>query len=402
MIRGILDGVRVLGLEQQIAGPECTMMLADQGAEIIKIERPGSGDAAREMAPILKNEAGETTSGYFARFNRGKKSVTLNMRAEEAKEIIWKLLDKVDIVIENLKPGLMEKMGFTWEKIHERNPRLVYVAISGFGRSKKYEGPYSKRLAYDIIAQAMSGQMYACGGDPNGAPNWLGFAIGDTGTGVYAQVAALLGYINVLKTGVGEYFDIAMYDCMMALAERTHSIYAMTGKVTGRGPDKLVAPWGPFKCADGHVALMVPTEAMWKKFCTAIDHPELLEDSRLQSGPGRAAHLDVLMPVITDWLSDKTKEKATELFMAAGLPCAPVMSSEDCAKDSHTSARKMVVNISDPVMKEIKCIGSPFKMEEHEPVYGALPVLGGSTDEVLESLGYSQAEIAKFHEKEVV
>lgn len=399
---GILDGVKVLGLEQQIAGPECTMMLADQGAEIIKIERPGSGDAAREMAPILKNEAGVKTSGYFARFNRGKKSVTLNMRAEEAKEIIWKLLAEVDIVIENLKPGLMEKMGFTWEKIHEVNPRLVYVAISGFGRSKKYEGPYSKRLAYDIIAQAMSGQMYACGGDPNGAPNWLGFAIGDTGTGVYAQVAALLGYINVLKTGVGEYFDIAMYDCMMALAERTHSIYAMTGKVTGRGPDKLVAPWGPFKCADGHVALMVPTEAMWKKFCAAIEHPELLEDPRLQSGPDRAAHLDVLMPVITGWLSDKTKEKATELFMAAGLPCAPVMSSEDCANDAHTAARKMIVGISEPVMNVIKCIGSPFKMEAHEPEYGAIPALGDSTDAVLESLGYSQAEIRELHEKEVV
>ncbi|MBP5212372.1 MAG: CoA transferase, partial [Pyramidobacter sp.] len=193
-----------------------------------------------------------------------------------------------------------------------------------------------------------------------------------------------------------------MYDCMMALAERTHSIYAMTGKVTGRGPDKLVAPWGPFKCADGHVALMVPTEAMWKKFCTAIEHPELLEDARLQSGPDRAAHLDVLMPVITGWLADKTKEKATELFMAAGLPCAPVMSSEDCAKDAHTAARKMIVGISDPVMSVIKCIGSPFKMEEHEPAYGPLPALGDSTDEVLASLGYSKAEIQELHEKEVV
>lgn len=396
--KGILNGVKVLGLEQQIAGPSCTMLLADYGADVIKIERPGTGDASREMAPILKNEQGEKESGYFCRFNRGKKSVTLNLQSADSQQILWKLIGEADIVVENLKPGLMDKLGFTWEKVHELNPALVYVAISGFGRSKKYEGQYSKRLAYDIIAQAMSGQMHACGSDPEGPPTWLGFAVGDVGTGAYATSAALLGYIDRLKTGVGDYYDVAMYDCMMALAERTHNIYSFTGAVTGRGPDKLIAPWGPFKCADGYVALMVPTESMWKKFCMGIEHPELLEDPELQSGPGRAKHVaDKLMPVITGWLNDKTKEKACELLMANGLPCAPIFTSEDCAKDPHTASRKMLVDVEDPILEKVHIVGNPIKMENHEPIYGAIPALGADTDDVLSSLGYSDEEIAAFH-----
>ena len=178
-MKGILDGVKVLGLEQQVAGPTCTMMLADQGAEVLKVERPGTGDTAREMAPLLKSEDGGVQSGYFARFNRGKKSITIDMQSADGQAVLWDLIKEADIVIENLKPGLMDKLGFTYEKIKEVNPGLIYVAISGFGRSKKYEGPYAKRLAYDIIAQAMAGLMYTCGSDPQGPPTWLGFALGD-------------------------------------------------------------------------------------------------------------------------------------------------------------------------------------------------------------------------------
>ena len=230
-MKGILDGVKVLGLEQQVAGPTCTMMLADQGAEVLKVERPGTGDTAREMAPLLKSEDGGVQSGYFARFNRGKKSITIDMQSADGQAVLWDLIKEADIVIENLKPGLMDKLGFTYEKIKEVNPGLIYVAISGFGRSKKYEGPYAKRLAYDIIAQAMAGLMYTCGSDPQGPPTWLGFALGDSGTGVYAAYAAMLGYVNKLRTGKGEYFDVSMYDCMVALAERSHNVYAFTGNV---------------------------------------------------------------------------------------------------------------------------------------------------------------------------
>lgn len=400
---GILQGVKVLGLEQQVAGPTCTMMLADQGADVIKIERPGSGDSAREMAPYLKNDKGEVQSGYFARFNRSKKSVTLDMQSPEGQAVLWDLIKDVDIVVENLKPGLMDKLGFGWEAIQKVNPGLVYVAISGFGRSKKYEGPYSKRLAYDIIAQAMSGQMQTCGGDPDGPPNWLGFALGDSGTGVYAAYSALLGYINKLKTGKGEYLDVAMYDCMMAVAERSHNIYSFTGAVTGRGPDKLIAPWGPFACKDGYVALIVPTESMWKKFCAGIGHPELLEDPDIQSGPGRAKKMEtVIRPIINGWLADKTKLEACELLMAQGLPCGPIQTAEDVARDEHTAKREMLVQVPDPVMGALTVVGSPIKLDEHACEYRPFPTLGADTDAVLAGLGYDAAKIKALHEGKAV
>ena len=403
-MKGILDGVKVLGIEQQVAGPTATMMLADMGAEIIKIERPGMGDTGREMAPILKNdETGKTQSGYFARWNRNKKSLTLDMSSPEGQKVLWDLIEKVDIVIDNIKPGLMEKLGFTWEKVREKNPKLVYVAISGFGRSKKYEGPYSKRLAFDIIAQAMSGQMYTCGNDPNGAPTWLGFALGDSGTGVYAAYAAMLGYVNVLKTGKGEYFDLAMYDCMIALAERSHNIYGFTGKVTNRGPDKLIAPWGPFACKDGHIALIVTTESMWKKFLTAIGHLELLENPDIQSGPGRAAHMETLIrPIINDWLKDKTKVEACETFMAAGLPFGPIQNAEEVAHCPHIAKRDLLIEVPDPIVGKLKMVGSPIKMIDHEPVYGPLPNLGADTDAILKDLGYSDERIKELRDSKAI
>jgi crotonobetainyl-CoA:carnitine CoA-transferase CaiB-like acyl-CoA transferase len=379
------------------------MMLADQGADVIKVERPGSGDTAREMAPIMKNALGGAQSGYFARFNRSKRSVTLDMQSEEGRKVLWDLMRNVDIVVENLKPGLMEKLGFTYEEIKKVNTGIVYVAISGFGRSRKYEGPYSQRLAYDIIAQAMAGMMHTCGNDPDGAPTWLGFALGDSGTGVYAAYAAMLGYINKLKTGRGEYLDLAMYDCMIALAERSHNIYSFTGNVVGRGPDKLIAPWGPFACKDGYVALIVPTEAMWKKFLTAIGHLELLENPELQSGPGRGAHMEtIIRPVINKWLADKTKIEACELLMAQGLPCGPVQTSEEVAHCPHIARRDLFVKIEDPVVESLTVVGSPIKMEEHKAEYRALPDLGADTDAVLSEIGYSVEKIRKLRESKTI
>lgn len=398
----ILKGVRVLGLEQQVAGPTCSMMLADQGAEIIKVERPEGGDTAREMAPLLKNDAGGVQSGYFARFNRSKKSLTLDMQKPEGLAVLWDLMRNVDIVVDNLKPGLMEKLGFTWDKVREANPALVYVAISGFGRLKKYEGPYSERLAYDIIAQAMAGQMHACGADADGPPTWLGFALGDSGTGVYAAYAAMLGYVNRLKTGKGEYMDVSMYDCMVALAERSHNIYNFTGKVVTRGPDTLIAPWGPFPCKDGYVAIIVPTEAMWKKFLKAIDRLDLLENPELQSGPGRAANMHVVGPIMNAWLRDKTKVEVCELLMAQGLPCGPVQTSEEVARCPHIAERALRVEVADPVVGKLTLVGNPIKMAEHETSYAPLPDLGADTDAVLASIGYDPARIAALRETRAI
>ncbi len=398
--KGILDGVRVLGIEQQVAAPYCTMMLADQGAEVIKVERTGEGDSAREMAPILKN--GEhKTSGYFARFNRNKQSITIDFSKPEGVEVLKSLIAKSDIVVENFKPGMMDKFGLSYEEIKKINPSVIYVAISGFGRLAKKQGPYSQRLAYDIIAQAMGGLMHLAG-QKGGPPTWLGVAVGDVGTGICAAYAAMLGYIKKLKTGKGDFFDVSMYDCMIALAERAHNVYSFTGKILERGPDPLICPWGPFEAKDGYVALIVPTQASWVKFCNAIQRPDLITEE-LNSGPKRFEHLDMLMPIIKGWMSDKTRNEVCEILMKEGLPCGPVQHSGDIFNEEHANIREMFVKIPDKVMGELTVVGSPYKIDGEEPIYGAIPQLGEHTEKILtQLLGYDKEQINKLKETKII
>lgn len=398
----ILKGVRVLAIETQVAGPYCTMMLADQGAEVIKVERPGVGDAAREMAPILRGKDGDTTSGYFLRFNRNKKSVSLDITSKAGQDILKELIARSDIIVENNRPGMMDKLGLSWDVIKDINPRVVYIAISGFGRSPKYKGPYASRPAYDIIAQAMSGLMHLAG-QKDGPPTWLGVAVGDVGSGVYAAYAALLGLIKAKNTGVGEFIDISMYDCMTAFAERAHNVYSFTGQVLRRGPDPLIAPWGPYPVKDGYVAIMVATEAMWARLCNAMGRPDLLENKELSSGPGRGKNIDIWLPILTEWLSTKTMKEAVDLFLSEGLPCGPVQTSEDVAKCPHIAKREMLVKIPDPVMGEFTMVGSPIKMEENLPLYGAVPLLGEHTATVLtELLGYDDRKLTELRQNNVI
>ena len=398
--KGILDGVRVLGIEQQVAAPYCTMMLSDQGAEVIKVERTGMGDSAREMAPILQ-KGDKSTSGYFTRFNRNKKSVTIDFGKPEGVEVLKGLIAKSDIIVENFKPGMMDKFGLSYDVVKEINPGAVYVAISGFGRLSSKQGPYSERLAYDIVAQAMGGLMHLAG-QKGGPPTWLGVAIGDVVTGVYAAYAALLGYIKRLKTGKGDFFDVSMYDCMIALAERAHNVYSWTGKILERGPDPLICPWGPFEAKDGFVALIVPTQDSWVKFCKALGRPDLVTEE-LNSGPKRAAKLDYLMPIIKEWMSSKNREEVCDILMKEGLPCGPVQHSEDITNCPHVKAREMFINIPDKVMGEITMVGSPYKMADSQVTYGPVPLLGEHTDKILtELLNYDAAKLSALRASKII
>ena len=396
-----LKGVKVLALDTQVAGPYCTMLMADQGAEVIKVERPGSGDSAREMAPILKNDKGETTSGYFTRFNRNKKSVTLDMTKPEGLAVLKDLIKWADIIVENNKPDMMDKLGMGWDVVKSINPKVVYIAISGFGRLPQYKGIYSNRPAYDIIAQAMGGLMHLAG-QADSPPTWLGVAVGDVVTGIYASYAAMLGLFKAKNTGQGEFFDISMYDCMVALGERAHNVYTFTGKVLRRGPDPLMAPWGPFACKDGYVALLVATEAMWKKMCSAIGHEELLEDKEIASGPGRSSHRERWEPILIDWMTNKTMNEITDIFNSFGLPCGPVQTSVEIFNCPHIAERDMFVKIPDPVMGEITMIGSPFKMTNSRAKYGPVPQLGEHTQDVLTELGYDKAKIEELKINKII
>lgn len=393
MGKGILEGVKVLGIEQQVAAPYCTMMLSDQGAEVIKVERPESGDSSREGAPFLTNEKGEKISGYFLRFNRNKKSVTINTKSPEGIEVLKDLIKNSDIVVENFKPGMMDEIGLTYDVMKSLNPKIVYVAISGFGRIKKYEGPFNERLAYDIVAQAMGGLMHLAG-QKDGPPTWLGVAVGDVVTGIQAAYAALLGYIKALKTGEGEFIDVSMYDCMVALGERAHSQYLFTGNVVSRGPDKNMAPWGPFKAMDGYVALIVPTEKMWARLCKSIGREDFLQNENFNSGPKRAIHRQEWEPALIEWMAEKTKNEVCEIFMSQGMPCGPVQDSEDIFNCPHIEKRDLFKKIPDKIMDELTVIGSPLKMEFSEQTYGVSPLLGEHTYEILKDLlNYDEEKI---------
>src|SRR6266700_5065615 len=269
-----LDGIRVLAFEIQVAGPYCSMMLADQGASVIKVERPEGGDTARGAAPMVKNDKGEVQSGYFLRFNRNKRSLTLNLKSERGRKLFAALAAKSDVVVENFRPGLLDEMGIGYKALAERNPGLVYACISGFGSMEGYLGPYSKRPAYDIVAQAMGGLMNACG-QAEGPPTWLGVALGDIVSGMNAAYAIMLALYERTQTGRGQYIDVSMYDTIIGLAERSVTAYSLTGHVLERGNEPYMAPWGPFQCKDGWIGLIVATESAWSKFCQAIERPDL-------------------------------------------------------------------------------------------------------------------------------
>jgi len=397
-----LDGVRVVGFEQQIAGPYCTMLLADQGAEVIKIERPGKGDPAREMAPLKTNQQGVRNSGYYLRFNRNKRSITLDMTKPQGQEVYKDLVKTADVVVENFKPGLADRLGIGYTVLEELNPRLVYTSVSGFGTDPRYHGPYSDRPAYDIIAQAMGGLMETCGQDPDGPPTWLGVSLGDSVSGLWAAFATMLALFQRAMTGQGQYLDVSMFDAMVALSERSVMAYSLTGKSTIRGVERFIAPWGPFRCRDGYVALICAIEADWKKFCQAIGHQELLDDPDIQSGPGRCEHRDRWQPLAEAWFGRRSKAEATEALLAQGLPVGPVQNAAELFADPHLLAREMLPEIEDPIIGSYRMAGSVPRLSGSVAAMCPAPQLGEHTDAVLSSLGYTRDRIAALRQAEVI
>ena len=392
-----LDGIKVLAFEIQVAGPYCTMMLADQGASVIKVERPEGGDTARGGAPRIKNDAGETQSGYFLRFNRNKRSVTLNLKSDEGRRLFAELAGKSDVVVENFRPGLLDEMGIGYRALSQRNPGLIYACISGFGSLDGYLGPYSKRPAYDIVAQAMGGLMNTCG-QADGPPTWLGVALGDIVSGMNAAYAIMLALFERSQTGKGQYIDVSMYDSMIGLAERSVTAYSLTGHVLQRGREPYMAPWGPFECEDGYIGVIVATEGDWAKFCAAIERPDLVGREGTTSGPERAKNMSGwLGEVINGWFCAQTKAAATSKLLAAGLPIGPVQNAKEVFDDPQVEARRLMIDVPDPVLGTVKLVGPVAKLSgSPEPLTGAAPRLGEHNAEVLrEVLGYTDEEIGR-------
>jgi CoA:oxalate CoA-transferase len=399
-----LDGIRVLSFELQVAGPYCSMMLADQGADVIKVEQPGSGDTARGGAPMVENEGGERQSGYFLRFNRGKRSLALNLKSEEGSEIFRRLAGESDVLIENFRPGLLTELGLGYDELSKEHPGLVYASITGFGSMEGYLGPYAKRPAYDIVAQAMGGVMNTCG-QTGGPPTWAGTALGDIISGMNAAYAIMLALYERGRTGRGQYIDVAMYDTIVALSERSLTAYSLTGHVLERGREPYMSPWGPFECSDGWLALVIATERDWSRFCEAMERPDLVDREGTRSGPERAQSMNGwLGNVLVEWFRARTRAEAVEKLLAVGLPVGPVQNAQEIFDCPQVAARRQLIDVPDPVLGTVRLVGPPFKLSgDLEPVRKPAPLLGEHSAEILrERFGYTDENVSELREKGVV
>ena len=399
-----LNGIRVLAFEIQVAGPYCTMMLADQGASVIKVERPEGGDTARGGAPKIKNDQGQTQSGYFLRFNRNKRSLALNLKSDQGRQIFRELAQKSDVVVENFRPGLLDEMGIGYKQLSATNPGLIYACISGFGSMEGYMGPYSKRPAYDIIAQAMGGLMNTCG-QADSPPTWLGVALGDIVSGMQAAYAIMLALYQRAQTGRGQYIDISMHDTIIGLAERSITAYSLTGQVLQRGREPFMAPWGPFQCQDGFVGLLVATEGDWAKFCQAIGRPDLVGKEGTTSGPERAKNMGGwLGDIINGWFRQQTKADATSKLLAAAVPVGPVQNAEEIFHDPHVAVRKLLLEVPDPILGKVKLVGPVAKMSgSPEPLACPAPLLGQHSAQIVsEVLGYTEDQVSQLKKDGII
>jgi formyl-CoA transferase len=397
-----LSGIRVIGLEQYMSGPYCTMLLADAGAEVIKIERPGKGDPRRSIPPFATRDDARKAFGYMA-YNRNKKSLALNVQSEQGQEIVRQLASVSDVVVENLRPGSMAKIGLDYEGFRTVNPRIVYAMISGFGRLEGYRSNYANRPAFDIVAEAMSGVMDLVGFEDK-PPTFTLYGLAD----VYSGMVTAYGIIQALfmreRTGEGQVVDVSLTDNMLALNERMVALYSVTGKEPRRGRLEHLWPRGAFKCKDGHVALNVPDDIVWGRLAAAVGRPDLIDDPLSADGTSRAANADVLQPIIEGWMADKTREEVVDTLNAAGMPTGPVYTARDVFADPHFRTRGMLVDIDDPEVGSYTFARStPHLSAAPEIAHDPAPALGQHTREVLEGLlGYSTDEVDRLAADQVV
>ena len=360
---GPLEGVRVLAVENFIAGPYGTMLLADFGADVVKVE-PARGDSYRAATPNYETDAGRM-SYSFLRVNRNKGSIVLDLKSDRGREKFLRLCKDSDVVWENLRPGAFDDLDLGWPVLQDCNPALIYASISGFGRADVLPSPYMRRPAFDIIAQAMSGLMSRVGQDPQ-PPHYLGVPMADQHAGTMAAFGVVLALLERHTTGLGQRVDISMYDVMVALNEQAIGHYSHFGEEAPRGMSPTSAPYAAYRCRDGWAAIGIASDRIWAKFCAAIDAGDLLQDSRLMTGLDRATHSeDVLRPRIEEWTRDRTKATVVDHLNSAGVPCGPVQDVPDLFDCPHLEARDMLVTLDDPVVGQLTVAGNPVKLGRH-------------------------------------
>jgi CoA:oxalate CoA-transferase len=397
-----LDGVRVLELGQYISGPYCAMLLADQGADVIKVERPGVGDPRRSYDPLVTKD-GRSTSGGFLSYNRNKRSVTLNLRDPRGQKIFAELADRCDVIVENLRPDVMDSYGLGPEELCTRNPRLIYAAISGYGRDPLRRGPFSDRPAFDAAIQATSGLMSVTG-QFGGPPSMTVIGFADIYTAVSASLAVCTALYARERTGRGCVIDQAMYDSVVSLMERALMHYDFTGEVATRGLDRF-APVGTLPTSDGYVAIIIPTDEMWRRFCVAVERPDLLDRADLSTVLQRSAHfLDTVVPEVEAWTRALTRRELVERLSAKGLPAGEVQTVDEIYHSPQVQARELLMTIDDPVAGARRVAKTPVSIAAFDPPpVNPPPQLGAHTGEVLtELLGTDSQQLADWAAEGVI
>lgn len=390
-----LHGVRVLDLTRVLAGPYCAMMLGDMGAEVIKVEEPGKGDDTRTWPPF---SGGEAT--YFMSVNRGKKSLTLNLKAPEGVRILRRLVRRADVVLENFRPGTMDRLGLGYASLKRLNPRLVYCAISGFGES----GPEAGRPGYDLIVQGESGLMDLTG-FPDGPPVKVGTSIADLVAGIEACHGVVLALYARQRTGKGQKVGVAMLDVMASLLTYQAALYFATGqRPTRRGNQHpSIVPYEVFKAADAYLTVGVANNSLWGRFCQALGRPELAKDSRFDSETKRVEARGALIPFLNEVFATRPAEEWLARLDKAGVPAGRIKSVAEVCESAHLRERGMIVSLPHPKAESVRMFGVPIRLAD-TPGGATLPppLLGQHTEEILTRVaGLSRAEVARLRQQGV-
>jgi CoA:oxalate CoA-transferase len=378
---GPLSGYTIVDLSRILAGPYCTHLMAEMGARVIKVEAPKTGDDARQYGPFKNGK-----STYFASVNRGKESIVLDLKAPGDKAIFERLLDRADAVVENFRPGTMEKLGYGWDKLHPRYPRLIYAAASGFGHT----GPFSHYPSYDMVVQGLGGIMSITGNPGEPSPR-IGASIGDLAGGLYTTIALNAALLHRERTGEATKVDVALFDCQLAILENAIMRYTTTGEVPGplgaRHPS--ITPFEAFSTKDGNIIIAAGNDGLWGKLVQVLERPELAENPNYKTNPLRNQHQPQLKIDLDAILGAHTTDHWIEVLEKAGIPCGPVNNVQQAISHPQAAARNMLVTVDDPVTGTFQYVGNPMKFSgfDDPPTRAPSPDLDAHRAKILRELG---------------
>ena len=401
--QGSLHGLKVLDLTQMLAGPFCTMLLADQGADVVKVE-PVAGDAIRAMGPDRAETLESGFGGYFQSINRGKRSLVLDLKQAEGAEALRVLAAHADVLVENFRAGVMERLGLSSETLRERTPRLVYGAIRGFGDPRSGESPYNDWPAFDVVAQAMGGVMGVTGPDPQ-TPLKVGPGGGDMVPAMFATIGILSAVHHAERTGEGQFVDVAMYDGMLALCDLVIYQYSYGGVISGPegNAHPIFTPFGLFQAKDGWVSIACPLDHFWYRLADAMERPELKDDPRFIYVAGRAQHRDVVNQAVEAWTRAHTKAEIAAR-LGGSVPFGPVNQIDDIVNDPHVAVRSMIADVAHPGLDApVQIANTPIRMSATQGgVRGRAPLLGEHSTQVLGDWGFDAARVEALRESAVI